>query len=55
MLPETRYIPLLIPNPDKSWWQFWKADFVQNPEHPLVAQFIEPNQIVADLPWKEAE
>lgn len=46
---------MFIPNPDKSWWQFWKPDFIQFqlPFFPL--EDHEP-LMVSEIPeWQEID
>lgn len=54
-LPVTDWIPLLIPNPARRWWQFWKPKTIMDPDHPLIDMFTEHNKIMDDLPWIESD
>jgi hypothetical protein len=51
-LPETKWTPVYLPNPNRRWWQFWKPRWVFNPE--ALPPLFGPNDILVDgIIWKE--
>ena len=48
-LPEIKWTSLLIRNPLRKWWQFWKPRKVVNPEHHKI--FTERLIILSDIEW----
>lgn len=50
-LPEAKWTPLTITNPDRRWWQWWKPKRVRNPE--ALRHFEDNMRLLDEIKWKQ--
>lgn len=53
-LPPIQWRSIMIPNPARRWWTFWRPRMIADPTS-LRNHIIATNDVMSEMPWVESQ